>query len=258
VINIGPRSRSNQLVTLRPGESRLIRRHYLEPQEQVIIETHPSRWFYFPGPVSAAILVAFIDYWLGTRVDSAWPPLGALTQWLTHVPNPDLGFGLTPLTLLAIVLSLAVVGFTLGRWYLWAADTYAVTNERLIEQKGIFRHVIEEIPLQQVRDMNVYQRSFWARVFRVGTIRVQSLSEIELPPAVTTPAVTRAGETAGISPLYTFKSLEKILDPKDELARASGIEWWVGVPDPFGIERKTQSATRAASRPGTASGTSTV
>jgi len=245
-------------VTLRPGESRLIRRHYLEPQEQVILETHPSRWFYFPGPVAAAILVAFVDYWLGTRVDSAWPPLGTMTQWLTHVPDPDLAIGLTPLTLLAILLAVAVLGFALRRWYLWVGDTYAVTNERLIEQKGIFRHVIQEIPLQQVRDMNVYQRSFWARVFRVGTIRVQSLSEIDLPPTVAAPAATGAGGAAGLSPLDDLKAHEKLLDPKDELARNSGIEWWFGVPDPFGIERKTQAATRAASRPGTSSGPSKV
>jgi hypothetical protein len=128
------------------------------------------------------------------------------------------------------------------------------------------KHIIEEIPLQQVRDMNVYQQSFWARVFRVGTIRVQSLSEFSFPPELPDqhekraaleklPPVTKAAiAKSGVLHYRDFEELKYILDPKEYLARASGIEWWVGVPNPFRIERLTQSATRGFYHPGSVAG----
>ena len=241
---------------LSPGKSRLIRRHYLAPEEQVLVEMHPSMWFYFPEPVAAAVLVLFFDYSVAARLYSTLPRVPTLSRWLGLLPNPTFGPGLTPLTVIALVLTAAVGVFALQRWYLWASQTYAVTSDRLVQQKGIVLHVIEEIPLQQVRDMNVYQQSFWARVFRVGTIRVQSLSELSFPSDLPDQReqkkalaplddVTKAAiAKSGILPYKEFEKLKFILDPKNHLARISGIEWWVGVPNPFRIERLTQSATR--------------
>jgi len=253
-------------VPLPPGKSRLLRRHYLAPEEQVLVEMHPSKWFYFPGPVAAAALVLFFDYWVATRLYSNLPQVPTLSPWLSRLPNPAFGAGLTPLTVIALVLTVAVGVFALQRWYLWAAQTYAVTNDRLIQQKGIVNHIIEEIPLQQVRDMNVYQQSLRARVFRVGTIRVQSLSEfnivddlpdqhvkrttLEKSDAVTKAALAKSGALS----YKDFEELKFILDPKEYLARASGIEWWVGVPNPFKIERLTQTATRGFYHPGSVAG----
>lgn len=244
-------------MTLPPGKSRFIRRHYLAPEEQVLVEMHPSRWFYFPGPVTAAVLVLFFDYWVAARIYPTLPQVPTLSRWLTLLPNPTFGPGLTPLTVIAIVLTVAVGVFASQRWYMWAEQTYAVTNERLIQQKGIVRHIIEEIPLQQVRDMNVYQQSFWARVFRVGTIRVQSLSELNIPSDTSDEleeqeALAKSGDV----PYRTYEALKFVLDPKEHLARLSGIEWWVGVPNPFRIERLTQSATRGFYHGGPATGPS--
>lgn len=242
-------------VTLPPGKSRLIRRHYLAPEEQVIIETHQSRWFFFPAPVVVAALVLFFDYWVAARIDSSLPQVPTLSRWLARLPNPTLVPGLTPLTIAALVLTAAGGLFALRRWYQWAVRTYAVTNERLIQQKGIVRHIIEEIPLQQVRDMNVYQQSLWARVFRVGTIRVQSLSEFTFPSNPSEEEAERSVYSkSGAFPYKAFEQLKYTLDPKVHLAREAGIEWWVGVPNPFRIERTTQSATRGLSHPGPPAG----
>ena len=251
---------------LPPGKSRLIRRHYLAPEERVIIEMHPSMWFYFPAPIAAAVLVLFFDYSVAARLSTNLPRVPTLSRWLSQLPNPAFGLGLTPLTVVALVLTAAVGVFALQRWYLWASQTYAVTNDRLVQQKGIVLHVIEEIPLQQVRDMNVYQQSFWARVFRVGTIRVQSLSELNFPTEMPDRNEKKASlvksddfrkaalAKSGILPYKEFERLKFILDPKNHLARLSGIEWWVGVPNPFRIERLTQSATRGFYHPGAGAG----
>ena len=224
---------------------------------------HPSMWFYFPEPVVAAVLVLLFDYSVAARLYSTLPRVPTLSRWLSLLPNPTFGPGLTPLTVIALVLTATVGVFALQRWYLWAEQTYAVTNERLIQQKGIVRHIIEEIPLQQVRDMNVYQQSLLARMFRVGTIRVQSLSEINFPVDTSTKKPEPVTELdlnlkTGAYPYRAFERLKYILDPKDNLARLSGIEWWVGVPDPFRIERLTQTATRGFYHPGPAAGSAGV
>ncbi len=232
-------------MTLGPGESRLIRRHYLGLQERVLFEAHPSRWFYFVKPTFlAAITIAFV-YLVVARSQPSLPLSGVLA------PTPNWSLGLWPQLLyaIAVVLVLISVAVTGRSLWLWAGQTYAVTDQRLIQQKGIVRHVIQEIPLQQVRDVDVYQDSFWARVlFRVGTVRVKSLSEVDFPDYVRRGLASSAVPTDGSLSLRTqFDQLEHILDPKHPLARASGIEWWVGVPNPFRIEREIANATRALS-----------
>lgn len=214
----------------------------------MLVETHPSKWFYFPKPFALALVTLVFVYLVFAR---SYPGL-PLSFVLAATPGWSFGVWQPFLDATTGVLILAVLALTLWGLYLWAGQTYAVTDQRLIQQKGIVRHVIQEIPLQQVRDVDVYQRSLMARTLvRVGTIRIKSLSEVDFPNYVQTAGAATAVPTTGPLALRTqFDQLEHIIDPKHPLARASGIEWWVGVPDPFRIERAIESATRALVRPG--------
>jgi hypothetical protein len=84
----------------------------------------------------------------------------------------------------------------------------------------------------------------------VGTIRVKSLSAVAFPSHIYAPGEERAVPTTGPLALRSqFEQLQHILNPNHPLARESGIEWWVGVPDPIRIERTIAEATRRLNPP---------
>lgn len=220
---------------LPPGRSRLLRRHFLAPQEQVKLETHPSKWWYFWHPFLAALPLVLFDYLVIARADPSLP----LSSWLGG-PSFLAGTGWThALETLAIILTFAWFVWVGWMFYLWVGQTYAVTDERIIQQVGIVRHDIQEIPIRQIRDVEVFQPKVVARILRYGTLRFKSLSEVEPPPQdPTKPRLRHPFETD--------------LDPRTPLARRSGVEWWIGVPNPFRIERTVQVETRAAVPPASA------
>jgi hypothetical protein len=216
-----------------PGHSKLLRRHFLSPSEQVLLETHPSKWWYFPRVIVAAVFLAFFDYLVLARIDSGLPQVPLLSGWLASLPYPGYIAWSLLLESLAILLTVAWGLWAAWKFYRWVAQTYAVTDERIVQQTGIIRHIIQEIPIRQIRDTYVFQASFVARILRYGNLRFKSLSEIDSSTMVS-----------------KFDRLKYIYDPEHDLARESGVEWWVGVPNPFLIERTIEDATRATVRPG--------
>lgn len=195
----------------------------------MLLEMHPSRWWYFFGPAVTFPFLVFFDYLILTRVDTALPQVPVLSGKLAALPGVS-GYSATFfLGVVAVVLTAVWAGWEVKRFYDWASQTYAVTEDRIIQQNGIIRHVIQEIPIRQIRDIDVFQKSFRARILRYGNLRFKSLSEVEPAGAVS-----------------KFPELEHILDPRHPLAKQSGVEWWVGVPNPFLIERTVENMTRAA------------
>jgi hypothetical protein len=232
-------------LTPRPGHSRLLRRHFLTPSERVLLETHPSKWFYFPWPTVAAFVVLVLDYLALARAYPGLPQVPKVSHWLATLPYS----AQVPWTIViggvASLLTVCVALWIAYRVYRWAGQTYAVTDDRIVEQKGIVRHVIQEIPIRQIRDVDVYQKKLTARVLRYGTLRFKSLSEIDSPDYLVDSAGMRAVPGPG-AVKSRFDLLEHTYDPEDELARASGVEWWVGVPNPFRIERTIEDLLRNA------------
>jgi hypothetical protein len=210
-----------------PGHSKLLRRHFLSPSEQVLLETHPSKWWYLPQVIVAAAFLAFFDYLVLAKIDSGLPQVALVSSWLARLPYPSIIPWSLLLGSLAILLTVAWAAWAAWKFYRWASQTYAVTDERVVEQKGIIRHVIQEIPLRQIRDVDVFQKSLIARMFRYGNLRFKSLSWIESPQG------------------SRFDKLSEVYDPENDEARESGVEWWVCVPNPFLIERTVEEATRA-------------
>jgi hypothetical protein len=147
---------------------RLLKATYLANQEALLEETRATKLYYFPGPVLFVLIFGFLT--LGTWGKSYG---FNLYSWLgshgVNVPSsvqPWIGdiFG---------VLFLLGLLWLLIRYFRWISTVYAVTSRRVIVQRGIFGRDFDEIPVTQVRAVDVHA-SFGQRILGYGTVRVSS------------------------------------------------------------------------------------
>ena len=233
---------------LKPGTSAYLRKGYLASNERVLFETHPSKWYYFSFPTLYLALLGFADYASASAIYSQLPAVGSLTGILrTIIPS---SYGIVPnpriLLLVAFLIgTLAVTAWMLRRLYEWVSDTYVVTDDRIIEEKGIVRTVQQEIPLSQIRDVDVYQDTLFARAFRLGTVRFKSLSQQDIPGETQEQSMARSGGRVLPKSTYMNPLKVRLFNPRNEVAKISGVEWWVGVPYPVRIERTVEQALRS-------------
>jgi len=236
-------------MALKPGTSAYLSKGYLARTEQVLLETHPSMWFYFPFPVLYLALFGMVDYTVASTIYSQLPSVGWLTVTVDHlVPSSFVGLP-NPRALLLIgctVGTLVVVGWVFARLYEWVGDAYVVTEDRIIEQKGIVRTFQQYIPLNQIRDVDVYQRNLLSRVLRFGMVRFRSLSQVD-------PSLDDVQKALRANPAKPLRKPRKRwfvwsdFNPRSAAAMASGAEFWVGVPSPVRIERTVEQALRSRS-----------
>jgi membrane protein YdbS with pleckstrin-like domain len=153
----------------------LLRATYLADQESLIEETRGSKLLFFPGPVAFTVIFLVLAI-------LAWSPIVHYPGWATftnaikslasavHVPLHTVR-----LALAAVFALLILVGFLwmTVRYVRWIRTVYAVTSRRVIVQKGILGRNFEEIPVTQVRGVDVRQ-SFGQRILGYGTVRVSS------------------------------------------------------------------------------------
>ncbi|MCI4367366.1 MAG: PH domain-containing protein [Thermoplasmata archaeon] len=71
------------------------------------------------------------------------------------------------------LLLLLSVLWLLVRYLRWISTVYAITTHRVIIQKGILGREFDEIPIPQVRGVDVRQ-TILQRMFRYGTVKVSS------------------------------------------------------------------------------------
>ena len=147
------------------GMPRYLKATYLANDEYLLEETRATKLFYFPGPV-------------------AWTVVWAAIAVVLLAPK-FLHFSLVPLpTFLSAQIwrylgyaagLLAVAGLLgiLVRYLRWISTVYAVTSRRVILQKGILGRTFDEIPILQVRGVDVHQ-TFGERLLRYGSVRVSS------------------------------------------------------------------------------------
>ncbi|HTW55385.1 MAG TPA: PH domain-containing protein [Thermoplasmata archaeon] len=237
-----------------PGRSRYLRSGYLAPTERVIYETHPSKWFYFWWLSCYLAVVVVIDYLVAARAVRALPLPGAVRATLDLLPTYHWVWLVGPYSLLVVAAGLLSLHCAIRWWrtsWEWWSDTYVVTDDRVIEQKGVVLHTFQEIPIRQIRDVDVHQETVWSRALGYGTVRLKSLGEMEMADSVLNPAEATYARSGGrILPKSAFPKVDDaaIFNPRSEVAKSSGVEWWVGVPDPLRIERAIEQGIRAAER----------
>jgi hypothetical protein len=187
---------------------KLLKATYLADGEQLLRETRATRLYYFPGPLFWLVLVLILDYGaLSVRYPS-WPQAGGLSSTLAKFPTVGGDGPGTYLVILGLLLTIFVVLWLLIRFLRWATNVYAVTSNRVILQRGILGRDFDEIPIAQVRGVDVHQ-TVGQRMLGFGSVTVSS-----------------EGGTG----------------------RSIGNESWHGIPKPFEFQRLVENATQGLSR----------
>jgi membrane protein YdbS with pleckstrin-like domain len=152
---------------------RLLKATYLADREVLLEETRATALFYLPGPIFWLLVLALLDYAAYAVRNSSLPAFPYLTNLFSKGPTIS-GYG--PGTyLLVLFLVLTLIGFLrlVYRYLQWIRTVYAVTSHRVIIQKGILGRNFDEIPIPQVRGIDVHQ-SILQRIFHYGTVRISS------------------------------------------------------------------------------------
>ena len=149
----------------------LMRSHYLVPDEVLVVETRATRWAFFPGPVILSVVLGLLTF---ASAAAVWDWLPGV-PWLTpgmHVLEGWWGLHVAVFGLFALLLTGALL-WLLGRLLRWYGTVYAITDHRVLVQRGVFTRALDEIPVDQIRGVDAYQ-SVWSRLFRYGTVTISS------------------------------------------------------------------------------------
>lgn len=147
---------------------KLLKATYLADQEYLLEETRATKLFYFPGPI--LWLVVFGVLTLLTRIPLIGTT-GPLYSYFTgHGVSSSIARYLGDFFAFLFVVGLL---WLLARYLRWRSTVYAVTSRRVIVQHGIFSRDFDEIPVTQVRGVDVHM-SIGQRILGYGTIRVSS------------------------------------------------------------------------------------
>lgn len=156
---------------------RYMKAAYLSPGEAMLRETRATLLYYLPGPILALILIGIVDYaWAAARW--GWAAVPILTPAFAGLPKTQIGgHGLSTWVggFFAFV-TVVILLWLLVRYLLWIRTAYAVTTTRVIIQRGILSRDFDEIPVTQIRAIDVHQ-TILQRMLGYGTVRLTSESQ---------------------------------------------------------------------------------
>ncbi len=144
---------------------------YLADGEYLLEETRATKWYYFPGPLLWALIFGALTLFSAEAAYSGSTSTLAQDASL-HFISSDSNFA-KYVTLFYAVIFLVVLLWLVVRYLRWIRTVYAVTSRRVIIQKGILGRDFDEIPVTQVRGVDVHQR-FFQRILGYGSVRVSS------------------------------------------------------------------------------------
>jgi Bacterial PH domain len=192
-------------VPIATATPRHLKASYLAPGENLLRETLGTPLFYLPGPVLALVLVALLDYSALTLRFGGLPAFPGLTWFFGQFPTVGQYGPANYVTFFFIALTILAVLWFAYRYARWISTVYAVTSTRVIVQRGILSRDFDQIPVLQVRGVDVHQ-TILDRIFQYGTVVISSEGGNRQ---------TRLGNEA-----------------------------WAGIPRPFDIQRLIESATQ--------------
>ena len=168
---------------------------YLAQGEVLYVETRATKLFYFPGPIVALLIVGFLDLLAASAV-YGWGILSTYNPF-HRIPS---GYRMDALDLMLFILLLVFI-WLLVRIVRWIRTIYAVSNHRILIKRGIASRDIDDIPMAQIRGVDVHQ-TIGQRILGYGTVRVSAESG---------------------------------------MAKSIGNEDWLGIPKPFQVQRTIET-----------------
>lgn len=154
---------------------KMLKATYLAEQEFLLEETRASKLLYFPGPVlwtAVFVVVGYLTWAPSSHLPGFGPYTSVFDRLAAYLPWSATTVRLWA-TVAFLILILVGILWLAVRYLRWARTVYAVTNRRVIVQRGIVSRDFDEIPVTQVRGVDVHQ-SPWQRLAGYGTIRVSS------------------------------------------------------------------------------------
>ncbi len=145
------------------GKARLIPRKFLSSDEKVVLETRPSAWLHMKagGLVLILGLVSLILFVWNQVLDL--PSIPFITSALANA-----SYGLYIQYALLAIFVLASI-FFFAKYLKWSGTIYAVTDERVIVQRGILAKTYEDMPLTMITNVDMAQ-SLGNRALGYGTL----------------------------------------------------------------------------------------
>jgi uncharacterized membrane protein YdbT with pleckstrin-like domain len=132
----------------------------LAEDEEVVEHLHPHWSTLIPAVVSFIVICVLVG-------------LG-----VAFLPNSDSHHTAHQVLLLVIVVVavLLVLWLTVAPLFRWRATHYVFTNRRVLIRRGVFSHSGRDIALGRISDV-AYEQSFADRIFRAGTLHIESAGE---------------------------------------------------------------------------------
>ncbi len=145
------------------GKARLIPRKFLSSDEKVVLETRPSAWLHMKaGGFALFIGVIALVIFLWNEVLSL-PDIPYVSSALANA-----SYGMYLKYALLVLFVVATI-FFFAKYLRWNSTIYAVTDERVIIQRGILGKTYEDMPLTMITNVDMAQ-SLSHRALGYGTL----------------------------------------------------------------------------------------
>jgi uncharacterized membrane protein YdbT with pleckstrin-like domain len=190
----------------------------LMPNEKMVLASNPH-WFYFWKQVLAGfgLLGLLLILW---TVDADW--VDTTIGWIT---------------LIAFVVLLVN---TVYQFVQWQTTRFAITDQRVAYQSGIFRRRGVSIPLNRINNVN-FEQSFIARMLNNGIVTIESAGETgdSVFENIPDPENVRALIFAGV------EQDEQRDSDRDAAALAKAMQQHVPPPPPASSNKSAQERLAA-------------
>jgi hypothetical protein len=160
-----------------PPTTRVMPKHlkatYLADQEYLLEETRGTKLYYFPRAFLWTLFWGVVALVSAHPGYNSVPGFGRLTDYLSLNHWTQSASTSQVVTLVYAALFLIGLLWLFISYLHWISTVYAVSSRRVIVQKGILGKDFDEIPVTQVRGVDVHQ-GFIQRILGYGTVRVSS------------------------------------------------------------------------------------
>jgi membrane protein YdbS with pleckstrin-like domain len=173
-----------------------IPRGMLSSDERMVYESRPSAIKYM---VSATIVIIIgllaLLVFLWQYIPDA-PELPYIQEYVDGEYGQYVEYAALGIFVLCLV-------YFIVKWFRWGSTIYAITDERIITQRGILNKTYEDIPLGMITNMNVSQ-SIGKRMLGYGTIYFATQSSQGRKGSVVWEAVP--------GPLTVRRKIQEVMD----------------------------------------------